>query len=1713
MQHTTFFNGLIKMLVLLLILNNSALAQTNYSYDYAPNEVLVKLKKGTTIQQKNALLNYLKAQPVERIASTNVELWRLPSIILLPDTTLIGIESIVNFYQNDIAIEYIEPNYIYSTSLTANDPNLNVQWGLNNEGQTGGFTGADIDAFAAWDIQKESPDIKIGVLDSGIDWKHPDLVNNIWQNLAEDADGDGRVLEYINNEWVFDPDDENGIDDDNNGFVDDFIGWDFVNEDNNPYDDHQHGTHVAGTIGAEGNNGIGITGVTWKVQLSALKLANERGIIDAFSAIRAIQYATQMGFDLTNNSWGGGTFSNILYDAIADAENAGQLFIAAAGNDSKNIDLSASYPASYDLDNIIAVASTNHFDNISSFSDFGATRVDLAAPGSNIVSTTPAKTYTYLSGTSMATPHVAGAVALLWASCPELSYLELKEQLLQTVDVIPSMQGKCVSNGRLNLLNALEGKIPLTFDFQINDLTVSFTPSVLGAGSYEWDFGDGTFSVEKTPTHTFTSKSNFNVCLSLINDCSKNVFCRVVQLQRNNVSPEDYFQKSIEGDIGVNRVSVGCLKQDEVISAGDFYYKNGIQTNRNGDIFISKIDLDGELVWQKSLLSPYAASIDFPYFIDKTSDNGFILGGITQRDQRAPYATFLTKFSSTEEIEWTRLYENTGRHTSQHFISLPTDGEYVMLSSPVSPSIPPSIFRVNTNYNNILWSNDININTNSDNIIFQPRDMILLSDNTILNYGNISNIENESKYMYLMKIDMNGKILWGRLYNTNEQSTQLKIQELEDKKLLLIGNVQEFDDAILMTVLDREGNIEKSKKISLTLDNNIFSSSISKTNENGFLISIYVGGVASNPIQMQLNKNLEIVWCKKIINDAFFTDISSPIYELDNALIRTYRSGGLGVLKTNLDGEIGDCTIESIDCTIQEINFFTPSNIFMFTTNPKDISINTSFQWSEEEDGNYVEEFYCQYTPCVASFTYEPTKICTNRTITFTNTAESVGTVEWLVDNEVISTQNSFTHTFPSTGTYTVTLNISNGTEECTTSEGIEVHTNANDLDLGDDLRICGNSTEIDANLSNMAAYAWDFNGNPLTSNSETITATQSGSYELAVVDSCGQIKLDTVVIALNTCDVWPGDVNYDGTVNVRDVLMLGVKNGKTGFDRPDKDLDWYAHPADNWGDTTPDGIDAKHGDCNGDGVIEIVADIEGVEGNYGKSHALGQYFPSSNLAGSLRLKPILESANIINNTANIEIAIELEDLVGNTVDFYGLSFTANYGGLGSSATVSTDNSLLSEDGNNSFSYYKDFKGRQLDAAIVRTEGNNINATSFSNKRVCKFVVIDENIVTDTVEITSQMQLKLYDILAIDNQGNPIAQDIAGSTATILFGNGDIAISGNSTSNNNLAAAIYANYSADCATGATATIQTFGGTSPYTYLWDNGATTAIVTDLTTGAHHVTITDANQQEVSGFIIIDGIPSIEVDYIIDEANCSITAEARGGVGNLSYNWSNGQSGSTANELNSGEHSVSIMDALGCERIETFTLSNSCSILPLELLDLSVTAQQSSVLINWKTANEQNIHSFQVQRSTDGRTFETIGRIAAKGTAISTEEQYLFTDKKISLGLTYYYRLKVIEKDDNHWFTHKYAIMLKDDSQKVNFFPNPTSNEGVLSFRNGIEGIVQISVYNQMGQLVSYRKKLFTDKTHSFSLNLQEFTSGIYMVKIQEENDHSILKVIKD
>ncbi|MNJ91045.1 Thermophilic serine proteinase precursor [compost metagenome] len=406
-----------------------------------PGEYIVKLKNSVSAKSNiNVLSQQLGSYIKDTIPGQNIVVIKRPVFEIQSNV-------VKSLSQNDL-VDIVEPNYIYSINKTPNDPMLGQLWGMKNDGQKdsenrAGVVGVDIGAEQAWDITTGSQDVVVAVIDTGLNYNHPDLKDNAWVNEAE-AKG------------------KPGVDDDGNGIIDDIHGAAFIKTtpSGDPMDDHGHGSHCSGTIGARGDDGKGIVGVAWNVRIMGVKFLDRNGSGSLDNALKAIDYATKMGAKVMSNSWGGGGYSETLKQAIERSNTAGALFVAAAGNESNNNDSNPSYPASYQVPNVLSVAAINNRGEIASFSNYGRSSVHVGAPGVNIVSSITGAAYDSWSGTSMATPHVSGMAVLLASAEPTLTGIQMKERIVATAKPITGLRGQVKSGGLANAYTMLTNTIP-----------------------------------------------------------------------------------------------------------------------------------------------------------------------------------------------------------------------------------------------------------------------------------------------------------------------------------------------------------------------------------------------------------------------------------------------------------------------------------------------------------------------------------------------------------------------------------------------------------------------------------------------------------------------------------------------------------------------------------------------------------------------------------------------------------------------------------------------------------------------------------------------------------------------------------------------------------------------------------------------------------------------------------------------------------------------------------------------------------------------------------------------------------------------------------------------------------------------------------------------------------------------------------------------------
>jgi subtilisin family serine protease len=456
-------------------------------HDFVPDEVLVRFRAGTSGTQMAGAARFLGASVLQTFRNvSNLQLLRLPAGS--------SVASAAKALAARSDVRYAQPNFIYHVDGTQdtipNDPNYSLQWHLNNTGQLGGTPGDDVDAQKAWDTSTGSSDVIAAVIDTGVQYTHPDLAANMWLNTAE-CNGTP------------------GVDDDGNGYVDDCHGIDTINHDSDPMDDFGHGTHVSGIIGAVGNNSVGVTGINWNVRILPCKSHDATGngtsasIIECYGYVEAVK-ARGENVIATNNSYGGCPeacgFDQATMDGIGGLASVGVLFVASAGNDGANNDTTLKYPADYFLPNVISVAATTNTDALAFFSNYGVRTVAVGAPGDTVFSTWLPSTYTYLSGTSMASPQVTGIAALLHAANPALSWFAIRNLIIAGGETRSSMAGKSISGRRVNANGSLLcSNVPVFGILQPLESVTGGAPMAIAALNINCAVGAGALSVSITP--------------------------------------------------------------------------------------------------------------------------------------------------------------------------------------------------------------------------------------------------------------------------------------------------------------------------------------------------------------------------------------------------------------------------------------------------------------------------------------------------------------------------------------------------------------------------------------------------------------------------------------------------------------------------------------------------------------------------------------------------------------------------------------------------------------------------------------------------------------------------------------------------------------------------------------------------------------------------------------------------------------------------------------------------------------------------------------------------------------------------------------------------------------------------------------------------------------------------------------------------------------
>ncbi len=1532
----TFTNTIITLLCCICTLSYGQ------SADYVPGELLIKMKPDRTITQKTNLKNQLSGSVKRSFSRLGVELWEVPQARTKSD-----INHLINQYKNHPDIEFIEPNYIITLEETPTNTNPDdlvfpTQWALHNIGQNYGTPDADIDALEAWDIATESPSVAVAIIDTGIDWTHEDLAENIWQNLGEDADGDGRVLEWNGTTWVFDPDDINGIDDDGNDFIDDFIGWDFRNNDNNPYDGYSHGTHVAGIVGARGNNATGIAGVTWNVQLVALKFFSDNGIGTSADAAQALDYAVQMNIPISNNSWGGGGYSQTLYAAIENAKNNGHIFVAAAGNQyGNNNDIYPFYPSSYDLPNIVSVTSTNRNDHLSNFSNIGATSVDLAAPGSAIRSCIPFDGYTNYSGTSMAAPHVAGACALLWETQAHLPYTDIKDALIKSVDSLAVLDGKCVSNGRLNLYNALI-QVGLAPECRLSD-SLNLVTIFNKTNGQNWD----TIWNLQQPMDTWHGVTlNAEGCVQRLDLFNNNLtgelppeFANLNHLQHlwlfnnqlsGNIPPElgnltnlthlglgsNQLTGTIPSEIGnlinlihfsiKNNDLYGCFDEN-LYSLCDSITEDNINTGNN---FLA--------LWS-----------DFCY----NGTGGCDLYSCQQTDSLA----LVTLYNTTNGTDWTNKWLLDDPMTTWYGITLNEYGCVTQIDlhdNELNGTIPPEIGRLASLQRLYLQSNQLTgaIPTELGNLLnlnqlwlFSnqltgeiPSEIGNLGSLTRLGLGSnqlTGGIPPELGYLpNLIHLGLQNNSLTGCFdLSLASLCNQLITQNIstgnnfdktwenfcnDGEGFCLPTNCRQNDSLNLVTLYDATDgenwttswnlNAPMTAWHGITLNANACVSIVDLRNNNltgnipielGDLSSLerlYLSNNAltgSIPTELTSLYSLQHLW----LFSNFLTGNIPP--ELGNLPSLTHLGIGSNQLTGSFPAELGNLD--------KLIHLSVKNNQLdgCFAANLRNLCNNDSLSAENIDTGNNFDASW-------NAFCANDAGLCTPE---MCRQSDSLALVALYNSTNGANWDTIWNLQQPMNTWYGITLNENGCVRQIDLSENQLVGTLPPELDtLKSISRLYLYDNQITGNIppewNGMYSLRqlWLFN-NQLTGNiplelTQISTLTHlglgynqltgelppglgdlhnliylgiqsndlTGCYPSDMTNLCDQLQFgintyisdgnnfdadweDFCLEDLGSCDlVFPGDLNFDGIVNMDDVLFWGLAYGNTGTPRSVISTDFAGQYSKEWQQSIM-GINGKHQDADGSGVVDNL-DLQANVINYGKTHDFKplNYRQSTASYG-------LELLNMINDTINSDTLRRLQYAVylnsQDTIpEAHGWVFDVHFNQLKVyDAFMDFSDSPLSGE-----SYFERFDSTTNTFSTAITYTDKENHTISGQIGILEAIVVLDDLPNGPITVDTRrggmlnIEEELYNI----GSGSLLSSYI---TEEALQGTFQLSVTATH---------------AQCFMAGSARVNVIGGIDAYTYSWNTGANTAEIQGLTPGTYTVTVTDAAENAQTISIEIEG-----------------------------------------------------------------------------------------------------------------------------------------------------------------------------------------------------------------------------------------------------------------
>ncbi len=1384
--------------------------------EYVPGRVLVKMKQDKTIAQKNALKIQMGVTK-QRLLKNGIEVWQINET-----NGKVDIKQLTEQYRNHPDIEHIVPDhYYYRTDISnsekaaegvqndiPNDRDYGLQWNMDT-----------INAPTGWDIIDNSPYIKVAVLDTGVDWKHEDLVGNIWQNLCEDADGDGKVIEKVGQIWRFDKDDLDGVDNDGNGLVDDFVGWDF--EDNNndveDTDDTGHGTHVAGIIGATGNNNIGIIGVVPNIQIIPLKIFDDAGDLAPVSAIiAALNYAIDAGAKISNNSWGGGHSNALLEEAIQDAATAGHIFVTGAGNYGSNNDSYKFFPASYNSNNIIAVAATDIDGELANFSNFGPTMVHIAAPGDSIYSCLPVNNYGYDDGTSMATPHVAGACALLWSLQHERDHAEIKTAIINSAAKSPALNDKTVSDGQLNLYNALT---------YYTSVPIPQIPPE-----------------EECPV---LCRENDSLALVAIYEVNPDL----PWILNQPVNTWEGVDLSNEGCVDILDISIGIVPPEignlvnlKVLKL-QYSYLNSLPPEIGNLVNLTNLDLQnnnlGELPSEiGNLINLKRLNLQFNRISNLPPEIGNLIN--------------LTYLKLNQNIQLNGLPPEIGNLTSLqnleinnyvvpgHLDSLPiTIGNLNNLKSLSLvgcglSDVPSELNNLrNLTYLNLSWNDFSEIPEGIEYLTtLQHLDLSYNKVNS-MSYGTYYLVRPLSKLYSLSYLSLKGNQMTGYIPSKIEKFQYLSHLDLSYNQL--IGSIPHTIGELSKL---RYINISNNQMTGcfppelINLCNQLYvSSSIDVGNTFDATWSDFcnTGAGACSTVACRQSDSLSLVALYNATNGASWLNrwnLNEPMeswYGVTTNIVGCVT--GLDLSNNDLIGtlpqEIGDLDLLNLDMSDNLLSGNIPASIGNMN---RLVTLDLLYN---EFNGNI---------PSNLSNLDKLTTLNLSGNSLDGNIPTGLGQLTKLSTLDL--SDNSLTGTIPlELGTFSVLTNLYLSNNQLSGNIPYTFE-NLNNLDrmwlFGNQLSGC-----FSEYLSVLCSRI-----NP-TFNKNTYI-TDGNNFDISWEDFCTDSTADA-------CEsVWPGDYNSDGIVSKEDVLTWGLAYDFTGPKRNwfrqgtstivwaqgTPTTDWFAQPATVWVQNV-DGINGMNQDGNGDGIVDST-DLDVIYLNFDNIHSFGAPQSVSN-DFSYRVERIAEDGG------SPVYDLYVEDIDGNPVWAHGFAFELAFDSLNvSSVELRVSASSLQQP--KAFGLFDEAENKFY-GAVTRVDGQDI----LCDGPIVSFIIITENIPTND-DPPFEMKIK---------GGNKIESD--GTLENILGTSiNDIYPRGTETSNELLVSVSV--FHTQCLVYGSAKATVRGGTAPYSYLWSTGETTERIDNLTAGVYQVTVSDhAGESEIFS-IDVDG----QYQPVYDENN---------------------------------------------------------------------------------------------------------------------------------------------------------------------------------------------------------------------------------------------------